>query len=73
MLCAVQISIDKLIRDAGRSVFGGGLPDLIANMAKTSGVVFTSDNKESVSFNASDFKCQHEVFVCLFNNAIFSR
>ncbi|XP_072030370.1 uncharacterized protein [Amphiura filiformis] len=61
MLCAVQLSLDKAIRKAGRSAFGGGLPDLVANMANTPSVIFTSsENKERITFNPSEFKCKYE-------------
>ena len=63
-ICAVQLSLDKHIREAGRSTFGGGLPELAANMANTPSVIFTdSQSKEKITFNPTEYKSKYEVSI----------
>lgn len=63
-MCRVQINLNRYATDAGKGAFAAGITDVVNKISKGQQVVYIQDNntsKETITFNAGDYKTNHEV------------
>lgn len=80
-MCRVQINLNRYATEAGKGAFAAGITDMVNKLSKGQQVVYVQENetsKETITFNAGDYKTNHEVrnsgsfFVSIFISSVTS-
>ncbi|XP_071825874.1 cyclic nucleotide-binding domain-containing protein 2-like isoform X3 [Apostichopus japonicus] len=62
-MCRVQINLNRYATEAGKGAFAAGITDMVNKLSKGQQVVYVQENetsKETITFNAGDYKTNHE-------------